>query len=107
MLAARPRSLRHTCCHCASATIPPRPDSSLLCLHCSAAPNPPPALGAAGAAAALAGAARRYAVVPPTRGSHEEVLEHLGSLFAFEGKVAMITGAAGGVGAAAALGFAK
>jgi NAD(P)-dependent dehydrogenase (short-subunit alcohol dehydrogenase family) len=35
------------------------------------------------------------------------VLEHLGRLFAFEGKVAMITGAAGGVGKATALGFAK
>lgn len=42
-----------------------------------------------------------------TRGSHEEVLEHLGGLFAFENKVAMITGAAGGVGKAVALGFAK
>lgn len=40
-------------------------------------------------------------------GSHEEVLEHLGALFTFEKKVACITGAAGGVGRAAALGFAK
>ncbi|GBF89712.1 2-deoxy-D-gluconate 3-dehydrogenase [Raphidocelis subcapitata] len=66
------------------------------------------AFGAGGAAAALAGAARHYAAVhPPLRGSHEEVLEHLGGLFTFENKVACITGAAGGVGRAAALGFAK
>ncbi|KAI8476783.1 MAG: short-chain dehydrogenase/reductase SDR [Monoraphidium minutum] len=65
------------------------------------------AFGAPAFAAALAGAARHYAVTPPFRGSHEEVLEHLGSLFAFEGKVAMVTGAAGGVGRATALGLAK
>lgn len=65
------------------------------------------ALGMPVIAAALAGATRRYAVHPPLRGSHEEVLEYLGGLFDFEGKVAMITGAAGGVGKACALGFAK
>jgi len=62
----------------------------------------------ASAAPATVAALRRYAAVhPPLRGSHAEVLEHLGKLFAFEGKVAMITGAAGGVGKAAAVGFAK
>ena len=34
------------------------------------------------------------------------MLEHLGRLFAFEGKKVLVTGAAGGVGRAAALAFA-
>lgn len=60
------------------------------------------------AAALLGAAARHYAAVhPPMRGSHDAVLEYLGRIFSFEGKVALITGAAGGVGKALALGFAK
>ena len=61
----------------------------------------------ASAAAAFARHDRSYAVVPPTRTSHQEVLEHLGRMFNFEGKVAFVSGAAGGLGSRTALAFAR